>query len=284
MKNKTLIYTSIYDNLFGTEFGGRCSRLEQYKYGLLSILNLQPDLLVCFTQEELISDLEIFFFCEYAISREMIKFIPFNLKDTIHFEKIKKLKNIVEIQTSTRCFEIQYNKFLWLDLIDTESFDKVYWFDAGLSHIGLFPENYSQGSSREEKNYERKTLFNKNFLEYLNQKTNDNLLLVAINNRIIFKWGENISQKYYNEFDDEKHIIGGFFGGSRSDILSIRKKFEELLIELLDNEEKLYFEETIMCCLYYNNKDTINLLDFEYWNYFDTYETPGKYFYELFLI
>jgi hypothetical protein len=108
---KTLIYTSIYSNLWGTEFGGRPSRGLHYKYSLLSILKLNPDKLICFTSKEELPELKSWFYEINKISEDKLEFIVFDLTKSRFFNEIRNLKNLSEIITSDRCYEIQYNKF-----------------------------------------------------------------------------------------------------------------------------------------------------------------------------
>ena len=58
LKQKTIIITSIYSNLWGTEFGGRPSRENHYKLSLLSILKMEVDKVICFTSNEEIESLK----------------------------------------------------------------------------------------------------------------------------------------------------------------------------------------------------------------------------------
>ena len=172
---KTLIYTSIYSNLWGTEFGGRPGRGLHYKHSLKNILNLSPHKIICFTGDDEVDDLKNWFYDLNNISEDKLEFIVFDLKSTKYFSDISKLKNIDKMKTSDRCFEIQYNKFLWLDIIpELESYDRIYWFDSGLSHGGIFPEKNSFGGGY-GKHYNF-TLFNPQYVEYLNSITDNKLV------------------------------------------------------------------------------------------------------------
>ena len=99
MNNRTLILTSIYSNLWGTEFGGRPSREYHYKVSLLNILNLSPDKVICYTSEDEINSLKQFFYNERGVSESLIEFIVFDLKNTRYFDKINSIKDLEFMKT-----------------------------------------------------------------------------------------------------------------------------------------------------------------------------------------
>jgi hypothetical protein len=270
---KTLIYTCIYSNLWGTEFGGRPSRNLHYIYSFLNILNLNADKFICFTNNEEIEDLEKFFYVENNISDKKLEFKIFDLKETKYFEEIKKIKNLKEMETSDRCYEVQYNKFFWLDLIDDiDEYEKIYWIDAGLSHGGIIHSKYSTGNGY-EKGF-KFSLFNEKLLNRINEITEDKILLLSKNNRGMYYWSNTVPEKYYSKYTKDEHIIGGMFGGNVKGIKEYKNAFEAQLVQLLENENSLYHEELIMTCIYCNNKNSFTTLKFDDW--YDR-KDPQKY-------
>jgi hypothetical protein len=278
----TLIYTSIYSNLYGTEFGGRSSRNFHYKSSLYNILNLNADKYICFTSTDEIKELEEYFYNQKNVSKDKLQFIIFNLTETKYFNEIRKLKNLEEMKKTDRCFEIQYNKFFWFDLIpNKEMYNKIYWVDAGLSHSGLFPSNYSFGSGHEQ--YYLFTLFNEKFLKKLNKITDTKIVLVGKNNQHQFYWSQTIPSIYYESFNNNYHIIGGFFGGKKENLIELKKDFEDLLLRLLSNEKVLYMEEQIMSCLNVNKSDKFEVLKFDDWYKRENHnDGEVRYFYNIF--
>jgi hypothetical protein len=278
---KTLVYTSIYNNLYGTEFGGRISREYHYNASLLNILNINADKFICFTSKEDLNSLEKYFYDEKKVNKEKIEFIIFDLKESKYFDKIHRLKNIEKIKKTDRCFEIQYNKFFWLDLIENKNdYDRIYWFDAGLSHSGIIPTKYSTRSDYDR--YFSFSLFNESLLKRLNSITELKPLIVVKNNGGIFFWSQTVPKKYYNEYNIRNHVIGGFFGGKPDDMIKLRNNFENLLLELLDNEDELYMEEQILTCLYSNDENLYNTLKFDDWYKREKHTGMNvKYFYEV---
>jgi hypothetical protein len=279
---KTLIYTSIYSNLWGTEFGGRPSRHYHYRSSLKNILNLEADKFICFVPQEELDDLKNHFYVKWGVSPEKLEFIVFDLYETKYFDKIRRLKDLELMKTIDRCFEVQYNKFFWYDMLENkDQYERIYWFDAGLSHSGLFPEDLAYGVGYDR--YFSFTPFNQNFLMRLNNLSNDKFILVGKNNTGRFFWSQTLPEKYYKQYNRDYHVIGGFFGGKPDMFKTFRDEFENLLIKLLSSETNLYMEEQILSCLYYDSKDIIHLLTFDDW-----YRRPEhdgneiKYFYNIF--
>lgn len=279
---KTLIYTSIYSNLWGTEFGGRPSRHYHYRSSLKNILNLNADKFICFVPQDELEDLKNHFYIKWGVSKDKLEFIVFDLEKTKYFDKIRGLKDLELMRTIDRCFEVQYNKFFWYDMLDNrEDYDRIYWFDAGLSHSGLFPENLAYGTGYDR--YYSFKCFNPEFLGKLNKISDDKFILVGKNNTGKFFWSQTLPEKYYNIYQRDYHIIGGFFGGKPQIFKLFKDKFEVLLNKLLDGENNLYMEEQILSCVYYDNTESINLITFDDW-----YRRPEhtdndiKYFYNIF--
>jgi hypothetical protein len=280
---KTIIYTSIYSNLYNTSFGGRASRNWHYKYSLLNILNMQANKYICFTSEEELSDLENFFYTQNNISKNLLNFIVFDLKNTKYYNNINRLKNLETIKTSQRCYEIQYNKFFWLDMIpDLESYDRVFWIDAGLSHSGLIPSQYSTSKDGMAK-YFLFSLFNSTLLNKLNNMTDKKTLIFNKNNKFKFYWSNSIPKKYYLTYNNSLHTIGGCFGGIPSNLKWFKDEFDKLCINLLTNETNLYHEELIMSCIYFNNIDKFISLNFDDWYARDSHSGDVKLFYQCLL-
>lgn len=283
---KTLIYTSIYNDLFGTEYGGRSSRKIHYNYSLLNILNLKADKFVCFTQKSDLEDLKAWFYNENNVSEDLLEFIVFELKDTKYHDKIRRLKDIEFVKTSDRCYEVQYNKFYLLNKInDLDEYQKVYWFDAGISYSGLFPEKYTMSDTYYR--YFNFSLFNKNYLNHLNTTTdNSKLIVVGKNNTDYLFWSHTLPEKYFTNYNNTIHIIGGFFGGNASNMQEYCRIFNNYLNTLLDREDRLYYEEHIMTVIYQNHESMFNLFFFDDWydNKREQYLPTTKFFYNLFEI
>jgi len=278
---KTLFITSIYSNLYGTELGGRPSRERHYKESLLNILNMSPTKCICFTSKKEYDILCNFFYEKNNVSEEILEIRIFDLFESKYFNKIKEKKDKVKMLTFDRCYEIQYNKFFWFDLISNRfEYDRIYWIDAGLSHGGLFPKQYRLDDNIHG-SY-KINLFTKSLLEKINHKTDNKIILLSKNNGGRFFWSQTVPTKYYNMFDRSRHIIGGMFGGTPKMYNEFKILFEELLNRLLTEQIELYMEEQIMSCLYVNNKNLFITEEFDDWFQRKPDEINVKYFYNMF--
>jgi len=261
---KTKIITAIYDNLFGSDLGGRINRGGHYRYSLRSLLKMTDADFVCYTSEEEIEDLKHFFYVDNNVSSEKLILKTFNLRSFEFTEKINKLKNIVETQKSDRCVEIQYAKFVWVNNEITNEYDNIFWFDAGLSHTGLIPPKYMDETKGYWEKYYESSLFNNIFLKNLINHCGDKIFVCAKEN-VMNYWSGTVPEQYYNQRDMSYHIIGGFFGGKGEKVSEYCELFKKYTNQLLDNEPILYHEEHVMCLIFYNHNEMFNPKYFDIW-------------------
>ncbi len=259
---KIKIVTAIYSNLYGTDLGGRPNRYNHYRYSLLAILNMSNADFVCYTEPNEYEDLCNFFHKENSINNIEIK--KFDLKNFNFSSKINLIKDFEEIKKSDRCFEIQYCKFIWvLDEAKIGGYDYFFWFDAGLSHSGLFPPKYmTEGDYWSI--YYKCVLFNNKFLNNLVNFSNEKIFVCAKENVQNF-WSNTLPIKYYSNYSNERHVIGGIFGGSEHKVIDYCTIFLDYLDLILNQENKLYFEENIMSLIFYNHNDLFNYKYFDIW-------------------
>ena len=157
--------TSIYSDLYGTEFGGRINRGSHYRFSLLSLLKMTDADFLCYTSDRELDSLVNFFYEEHQISPQKLEFRVFDISQTKLKDLINEYKNIDQTKKSDRCIEIQYSKFHWWWNED-KSYDYYYWIDAGLSHCGLIPLKYLTEDGLIRRYYES-SLFNNEFLKNL---------------------------------------------------------------------------------------------------------------------
>ena len=81
--------TSIYSDLYGTEYGGRINRGGHYRYSLLSLLKMTNADFLCYTSDRELESLKAFFYNEHNISPDKLKFQDFDISQT----KFKDLIN-----------------------------------------------------------------------------------------------------------------------------------------------------------------------------------------------
>jgi hypothetical protein len=259
----TTIVSAIFNNLHGTDYGGRPSRETHYYSSLKTLTRMSDAKFIVYTNE--VEKLEAYL-KDNVDSATDITLIPFDLNSTPHKEKIQKLKNLEEMKQSFRCFELQYLKIYWLlNHLPKNNTDYIYWFDAGLSYSGLIPDKHLNvaGNTYYDK-YFNSHLYNNHFLKCLIDYTKDKFFVIAKNNTEFF-WSQTIPDKYYTNLCKDHHIIGGFFGGQKLIVNTICNKFLELLMSLLNQEHELYSEEQIITALYYNDTELFQSIFFDLW-------------------
>lgn len=287
----TKIITSIYSDLHGTDLGGRPSRGSHYRYSLKTILQMTDADFVCYTSENELESLKDFFYVQNNIPENKLIFKVFDLRDFSLTDKINKIKNVEEVKNSDRCVEIQYSKFLWcLEESKIGNYDNIYWFDAGLSHNGLFPDKYMRSDAGYWETYYETKLINNQFLGNLIKFTGDKIVVCAKENLNNY-WSGTVPHKYYNNHCMDRHIIGGFFGGKNRNMQSYSNIFLNYLNTLLENEPILYFEEHVMSLIYYNHPELFISKFFDIWWHEDAkipriemeeYTKTRKSFYKIF--
>ena len=268
--------TSIYSDLYGSELGGRPGRKDHYRFSLLSLLKMTQADFVCYTSEREIDDLKDFFYDKNNVSKDKLKFVLFDLSNNEYADLIDSVKNIDLIKTSDRCYEIQYSKFSWFKNED-KSYDYYFWFDAGLSHTGLIPDKYL--SAPGYRYYYEASLFNERFLNNLVNYTDDKFVIVAKENSRNY-WEGTVDPKFYTNYDNTLHIIGGFFGGKTELWDKIVKQFDDYVRLIVPEQKKLFYEEHFMSLMYQNHKDWFKTLNFDIWWHEDNFKEGTKEFFE----
>ena len=262
MSIKVKFITSIYSDLYGTEYGGRIGRAGHYRYSLLSLLKMTDADFLCYTSNRELPSLINFFYNTHNISPEKLKFSVFDISQTKFKDLIQQYKDVEMTKKSDRCIEIQYSKFHWWWNED-KSYDYYYWIDAGLSHCGLIPLKYLTSQHLEQKYYES-SLFNNFFLRNLIHVTNDKFFIIGKENDKNY-WSGTVNPKWYKEFDRGYHIIGGLFGGHRDKWDNIVNIFENYVENIITEDKGLPHEENIMSLMYYNHKELFERKDFDIW-------------------
>lgn len=262
MNKKIKFITSIYSDLYGTEFGGRPSRGGHYRWSLLSLLKMTDADFLCYTSERELNSLQYFFYEQNNISTDLLKFKTFELSNTKFADLIKKYKKIEEVIHSDRCLEIQYSKFHWWWNED-KSYDYYFWLDAGLSHCGLIPNQFLTETSPMRCYYES-NLFNNEMLNNLISKLENRFLLVGKENQRNY-WSGTVDPKWYKKYDYSLHIIGGLFGGHKDLWDTIVNIFEDYLKNIIETDHILYMEEVIMSLMYFNHKELFYVEEFDTW-------------------
>jgi len=259
----TKIITAIYSDLNGTELGGRPNRGSHYRYSLLSLLKMTNADFLCYTSDREIESLKEFFYSQYNISENQLKFQVFDLENCKFKDLINSRKNVEDIKRGDRCIEIQYSKFSWWWNED-KSYDNYYWVDAGLSHCGLIPLKYLDEQHHSMRRFYESRLFNNDFLKNVIEDTGDKFLLFGKENDRNY-WSGTVDPKWYVNYNRSIHIIGGMFGGHRDKWDNIVTTFENYAQSVLGNDNGLPHEEQIMTLMYFNHQDLFYRKHFDIW-------------------
>jgi hypothetical protein len=255
--------TAIYSDLYGTELGGRPNRGSHYRFSLLSLLKMTDADFLCYTSERELPSLKEFFYDEYKISEEKLKFSVFDISNSKFKDLINLRKNVEEIKKGDRCIEIQYSKWSWWWNED-KSYDYYYWIDAGLSHCGLIPLKYLKYDGHPMRKFYESDIFNNTFLKNLIEDTADKFLILGKENDRNY-WSGTVNPKWYKEYDRSIHVIGGLFGGHRDKWDSMVSMFEDYVQSVLSNDEGLPHEEQIMTLMYFNHQEMFIRKHFDIW-------------------
>jgi hypothetical protein len=260
---KTKIITCIYSHLNGTELGGRKSRYNHYRWSLLSLLNMTDADFLCYTNEDEIEDLKNFFYIENNISENKLQFKIYDLHNTPFKKLLNKYKDFEAAKNSDRCIEIQYMKFFWF-LEEDLSYDNYYWFDAGLSHCGLIPPKYRDLRGTYNNQYYSTKIFNNIFLRNLNLVAQDKFIFISKENSRNY-WSGSVKPEHFEQYDNTRYIIGGFFGGPKKLWTKIVTLFTKYVYEVTYNDNFLYHEELIMTLMFRNHPELFKTFEFDIW-------------------
>jgi hypothetical protein len=255
--------TAIYSNLYGTDFGGRPSRGNHYRWSLLSLLKMTDSDFVCYTSDEEFNDLYNFFHIQNGISEDKLKLVKFNLSEHYFLELFKKHKDIEGARRGDRCIEIQYMKFIWF-LSEDMSYDYYFWIDAGLSHCGLIPNKHLAKTGVNNSQYYESPLFNNNFLTNLVKNTEDKFTIIGKENDRNY-WSGTVNPKHFFNYNRSYHIIGGLFGGKKELWGNVVELFKKYVYQVTEEDSRLYHEEDIMTLMFRNHEDIFKTYQFDTW-------------------
>jgi hypothetical protein len=260
---KVKFITAIYSNLYGTDFGGRPSRGNHYRWSLLSLLKMTDSDFVCYTSDEEFDNLYNFFHTQNGISEDKLKLVKYNLSNHYFLDLFKKYKDIDGARKGDRCIEIQYMKFIWF-LSEDMSYDYYFWIDAGLSHCGLIPNKYLASTGINNSQYYESPLFNNNFLINLVKNTEDKFTIIGKENDRNY-WSGTVNPKHFFNYNRSYHIIGGLFGGKKELWDIILELFKKYVYQVTEEDGRLYHEEDIMTLIYRNHEDMFKMYQFDTW-------------------
>lgn len=183
--NLTFI-TCIYDDLFGTEFGGRPHPRNKYFYGVESLTKVNSPIVI-YTWPKNVEYVKNYYSEFLGIERfnNQIKVLEFDLYTSPLYDLIKSIKKPEHGIKSDRSYDLMIGKYFMIkDVIEKNIFNSKYffWIDAGLSSSALFPNKYlNQNYPDAYRRYSNCSLFTPIITEKLVEKCNNNLLLFKLN-------------------------------------------------------------------------------------------------------
>jgi hypothetical protein len=274
---KDTIVTAIYYHSHESRIGGRAYMFEHYENPFKNLLSLGANILV-FSHDTEIPKIKSFFeknnFNDYKI-------IEYDLDNYLYSDTVydlKEKKNIIDKNglvpgasfiINDRNIHLCLSKIEFLRIaIENNYFidstDNYYWVDAGLFHNGIFPmslggrERFIKPIDDQFWPLDKNNICTPDLIQKLNNKnSNAKILFIGLTKYGIPTWWNKIA------YSDRKiHIVGGFFGGDKSEILKIHSQFDDLTKKILELDE-LTLEEDILSVIVIENN--YRYLKFDTW-------------------
>lgn len=268
MDNKITFVTCIYDDLFGTELGGRPHPTNKYYFGLESAMKMGCPIVIYTWPKDVNKVLNFFqssvltknLDCEFTVE-------PYDLYTTELREIIKEARLKESKVQGDRCHDVMLGKFLMIKKAIESNFynsDYFFWVDAGLSSSSLFPNKYLNQNLKERR-YSECSLFTPKVPKHLIDKSTDKVLFLKLNT--IGYW---FDKSHLSPSDGGWYIIGGLFGGMKSMIENLCDESINSFLFHLNEKNTLYTEEQILTIIYSFNKNQYNVIEFDVWHHEDS--------------
>lgn len=259
--------TAIYSKLYGTKFGGRLNRDRHYLYSLRSLLTMGVSF-TCFTSSEEINELK-----EQFSEFDNIELVVYDLENYKYHTKIQEIKElnqeryIADDVWKYRSVELMWLKLEWLAKVASESDEKVFWIDSGLSHGGIIPLAYNKNHGivdiTYENSFENIKAFNQAFLNKLDKLSSDEIFSFYCTNR---------QHQYPLMFRDQPNlggsIVAGLFGGKPEAIAELYVRFQKVIKDVMDGND-LIQEEMALTLVYKDYMDSFTIYEFGTWYHID---------------
>lgn len=263
MENKLTLVTCIYDDLYGTEFGGRAHPTRKYYFGLESAFKMEcPTVIYTWHKDvEKVSNYFKLFLGDEKYSK-LVRVEGYDLYETKVREMIKVALTKNSWVSGDRSYDVMIGKFFMLERAIESNFfnsENFFWMDAGLSSSSLFPDKYLDLNSGERR-WSWCSLFTPKITERLVELSSDKLLLFKIN--AIGYW---FNSEHLSDGDGKWYIIGGIFGGHKEKMKILCSESVESFIDFNINKNTFYTEEQILTILYSHNKENYKIVEFDTW-------------------
>jgi hypothetical protein len=286
VKNKITYVTCIYDDLYGTELGGRPHPLYRYFQGIESSLKLNcPFVIFTWPKDvERVKNYYINFLGQEQFDKR-IRVLSYDLYDTPIREIIKNERPKNNWVPGDRCIDVMFGKYYMLLKSITENFfntENFFWIDAGLSHSVLFPQKHMD-QTRGDKKDSWCNLFTEKVSSKILELSKEKIFLVKMS-----QCSQYVDRNHTSPNWDGGYIIGGLFGGNKEILKEFSEKVINSFLYHIKELSILYFEEQIMTIVYSFDQDKFNTLNFDEWAHENTGEwaqanlVGRKSFYKIF--
>ena len=251
--DKTKFVTSYYMEITKLTnnrwIGSYDSRKQRYLTSIIYHCKNFPSYdVVCYTHE--VSLLEI----QNIKDEHQLDNLTIKVKELDDIKYTERINLIVDefpdymekFRLSGRPPQVMWGKFDLVRIECTEDIENIYWIDAGLQSVVLFPIRYNQNRFEDDflTNHVKLAnfglLFNENLINKLNNLINGRFFNIMC----------STVQSTVHTFDDYKPIedyypIGGFFGGNVKTVLDYCNGFDNAANKHFDNKI-LCFEDSVM--------------------------------------
>ena len=239
--------TSIYSDLYGTEYGGRVNRGGHYRYSLLSLLKMTDADFLCYTSDRELDSLIEFFYNENNISPEKLKFQVFDISQTKFKDLINQYKNIDETKPSPlakELFNFPYVKEVFIDenYISVTKYEVNDWNQITLelrSFIKLFIENggtvLDESLIENTEKLEKQQISNFDNLDTTSQQI-INILEEYVKPAVAADGGNILFDSYDETEKRVKVVLQGACNGCPSSTFTLKSGIENMLKDMLNDE------------------------------------------------
>ena len=262
---KPQFITCIYSNLEFTRFRGNTDAIyERYKLSLKSLADGGYGI-VCYTSASHFDELQ-----ELYKDNPNLRLIVHELEDFVHHNKIDQIKTLDskyldEAGWRSRCVEIMWGKFYWLEqhLNEIDSDDYLFWIDAGLFHGGLISNTHRSETSKNFFDFDKITQ-HRNLFNDLSKFTGDKLLNIRTTG--VNHGADDFVAVY--QVHPEYGVIGGTFGGKKGVLTQYIDDVQKEMKLFLESN-KLVKEEELMYRINWLTPDLFADYKFSSWYHED---------------
>lgn len=229
--------------------GSASGRKRRYLTSLIHYCKNFPNYsIVCYTHKVSLFELE-----DIKSKYELINLV-IKIKELDEIKYTDKINSVVDnvpdymtrFNLPGRPPQVMWGKFDILREECTEEFDYIYWIDAGLQALQLFPLRYNPHISEPDiwTSFHKQGNFGLLFNESMIDKLTNN-----VTKKFVTLLSTQLQDVYYslegNDVKSGNYPIAGFFGGDKNMVLEYCDYFDNA-VDIFVKNNILCFEQTIM--------------------------------------